>query len=129
LFDDEDNSIGALLLHLGALEAGYQEITFFNRNILNNSERLPKWYVPMELGAPAREQIRGRPTTYYLEELALLREETLALFKQRDDSWLWEIGSESDNINNYYQWYHVYEDEINHRGEMHWRLSRMDLTT
>src|SRR3954466_10094100 len=30
LFDDEDNSIGALLLHLGALEAGYQEITFFN---------------------------------------------------------------------------------------------------
>jgi hypothetical protein len=128
LFDDEDNSIGALLLHLGALEAGYQEITFFNRNILNNPERLPKWYVPMELGAPAREQIRGRPATYYLEELALLREETLALFKQRDDSWLWEIGSESDNINNYYQWYHVYEDEINHRGEMHWRLSRMDLT-
>ena len=43
--------------------------------------------------------------------------------------WLWEIGPESDNINNYYQWYHVYEDEINHRGEMHWRLSRMKLTT
>jgi len=27
--------------------------------------------------------------------------------------------------NNYWQWYHVYEDEINHRGEMSWRLSRM----
>jgi hypothetical protein len=29
---------------------------------------------------------------------------------------------------NYWQWYHVYEDEINHRGEMSWRLSRMNLT-
>ena len=115
--------------HLGALEAGYQEITFFDRNILNNPERLLKWQIPMELGAPAREQIRGYPATYYLEELALLRGETLALFKQRDDRWLWEIGPESDNINNYYQWYHVYKDEINHRGEMHWRLSRMKLTT
>ncbi len=31
--------------------------------------------------------------------------------------------------NNYWQWYHVYEDEINHRGEMSWRLSRMKLTS
>lgn len=129
LFDDEDNAIGALLLHLGAIEAAYQEITFFDRNILNNPARLPKWQVPMDLGAPAREQIRGYSAAYYLEELALIREETFALLKQRDDQWLWEIGPESDNTNNYYQWYHVYEDEINHRGEMHWRLSRIKLTT
>ena len=128
LFDEQDNSIGALLLHLGSLEAAYQEITFFNRNILDNQTRLPKWQVPMDLGAPAQAQIRGRPANYYLEELALLREDTLALFKQRDDQWLWEIGTESDDCNNYYQWYHVYEDEINHRGEMHWRLSRMHMS-
>ena len=29
LFDEQDNSIGALLLHLAALEAAYQEITLF----------------------------------------------------------------------------------------------------
>jgi hypothetical protein len=110
---------------LGAIEAAYQEITFFDRNILDNPERLPKWQIPMDLGAPAREQIRGQPASYYLEELSRLREETLNLFKQRDDQWLWQIGPESDDCNNYYQWYHVYEDEINHRGEMHWRLSRM----
>jgi Protein of unknown function (DUF664) len=125
LFDDEDNSIGALLLHLGAIEAAYQEITFFDRNILDNPERLPSWEIPMDLGGPARAQIRGHAASYYLDRLERLREETFAQFKQRDDQWLWEIGPASDNINNYYQWYHVYEDEINHRGEMHWRLSRM----
>ncbi len=52
LFDEEDNSIGALLLHLASLEAGYQEITFFNRNILDNPERLPKWLVPMDAWRP-----------------------------------------------------------------------------
>jgi hypothetical protein len=65
LFDDDDNSIGALLLHLAALEAAYQEITFFDRNILDNPERLPKWQVPMELGAPARRAIRGHPAGLY----------------------------------------------------------------
>jgi hypothetical protein len=128
LFDEQDNSIGALLLHLAALEAAYQEIAFFDRNILDNVERLPKWQVPMELGEPARQDIRGHSANYYLQELALIRAETLTLLQQRDDSWLWEVGAASDKANNYWQWYHVYEDEINHRGEMNWRLSRMDLT-
>jgi hypothetical protein len=82
----------------------------------------------MELGEPARQHIRGHSANYYLQELALIRAETLTLLQQRDDSWLWEVGAASDNANNYWQWYHVYEDEINHRGEMNWRLSRMDLT-
>src|SRR3954462_4134228 len=54
LFDEDDNSIGALLLHLAALEPAYQEITFFDRNILDNPERLPKWQVPMGLCPPTR---------------------------------------------------------------------------
>jgi hypothetical protein len=128
LFDEEDNSIGALLLHLGAIEAAYQEITFFNRNILDNPDRLPKWFIPMELGEPARQTIRGQPAHYYLAELAALRADTLSLMQQRDDTWLWLESEWNDGIyaNNYWQWYHVYEDEINHRGEMHWRLSRMN---
>jgi hypothetical protein len=127
LFDDNDNSIGALLLHLAALEAAYQEATFFDRNILDNPERLPKWQVPMQLGEPARREIRGYPASYYLHELELMRAETLAHMRQRDDNWLWAESEWNDDVyaNNYWQWYHVYEDEINHRGEMHWRLSRM----
>jgi hypothetical protein len=127
LFDENDNSIGALLLHLASLEAAYQELTFFQRNILDNPERLPKWLIPMDLGEPARQTIRGFPATYYLDELALMREQTLELMRQRDDNWLWQESDWNDVFaNNYWQWYHVYEDEINHRGEMHWRLSRMN---
>ncbi len=45
LFDDQDNSIGALLLHLAAIEAAYQEYTFTGHNILDNPERIAKWVV------------------------------------------------------------------------------------
>jgi hypothetical protein len=130
LFDGEDNSIGALLLHLAAIEAAYQELTFRGRNILDVPERIVKWHVPMYLDAPAREQIRGHPARYYLDELAAMRAETLAQFQQYDDSWLWQETEWDDAVvNNYWQWYHVYEDEINHRGEMSWRLSRMPADT
>jgi len=127
LFDENDNSIGALLLHLAAIEAAYQEITFFDRNILDNPERLPNWQVPMELGTPARRAICGHPAGYYIEELTRMRDQTLEQMRQRDDSWLWAESEWNDDVfaNNYWQWYHVYEDEINHRGEMSWRLSRM----
>jgi hypothetical protein len=130
LFDENDNSIGALLLHLAAIEAAYQEITFFGRNILDNPERLPKWQVPMELGAPARREIRGHSAGYYIDELTRMRAQTLEQMQQREDSWLWMESDWGDSVfaNNYWQWYHVYEDEINHRGEMSWRLSRMNHT-
>ena len=80
----------------------------------------------MELGAPARREIRGHPASYYIESQRM-RDQTLELMRQRDDSWLWQQSEWGDNVfaNNYWQWYHVYEDEINHRGEMSWRLSRM----
>jgi len=128
LFDDQDNSIGALLLHLAAIEAAYQEYTFTGRNILDNPERIAKWAVPMDLGVPARQEIRGNPASYYVEELTAIRTQTLDQFQQYDDEWLWREAEWNDAIaNNYWMWYHVYEDEINHRGEMHWRLSRMPI--
>jgi len=59
LYDSEANSIGALLLHMAAIEAAYQENTFYGRNI--------------------------------------------------------------------WKWFHVYEDEISHRGEISWLKSRIPL--
>lgn len=55
-----------------------------------------------------------------------MRESTLAQFRQYDDEWLWQ-ESPSNNIvaNNYWMWYHVYADEINHRGEINWLKSRI----
>lgn len=128
LFDEEANSIGALLLHLAGLEAAYQEMTFHGRNILNNPERIKKWRVPLYLGDEARREIRGYPASYYLEELAVMRQQTVAQFEQYDDEWLWQISPYGDGdyvANNYWMWYHVYEDEISHCGEISWLKSRI----
>lgn len=126
LFDEDANSIGALLLHIAGIEAAYQEITFTGRNILDNPERIKKWYTPIYLGDVARREIRGRPISYYHNELAAMRQKTLDQFRQYDDSWLWqESPYGSGTANNYWMWYHVYEDEINHRGAISWLKSRI----
>ena len=126
LYDEEANSIGALLLHMAAIEAAYQENTFYGRNILNNPERIKKWRTPMYLGDQARQTIKGNPISYYLDELAALRQKTLAQFSQYDDAWLWQELPQNQSIaNNYWKWFHVYEDEIGHRGEISWLKSRI----
>ena len=127
LFDAEDNAIGALLLHIASLDIAFQEITFRGRNSMDVPALAAEWEVPMYLGEPARQQIRGNPIAYYLDEMQTVRAATLEALRHVDDDWLWQETQESDHLamNNYYYWYHVYEDEINHRGEINWRLSRM----
>ena len=119
LWDENANTIGALLLHMAAIEAAYQEYTFTGRNILDNPERIAKWEIPMYLDDPARQSIKGQPIDYYLDELQAMRTLTLQQLRQYDDSWLWQEAPWNDAVaNNYWMWYHVYEDEINHRGEI-----------
>lgn len=126
LWDENANTIGALLMHIAGVEAAYQEKTFAGRNILNNPERIKKWRTPIYLGDEARREIRGYPASYYLDELSKMREKTLAQFKKYDDEWLWiESPWNHTHANNYWMWYHVYEDEINHRGEISWLKSRI----
>lgn len=126
LWDANANTIGALLLHIAAIEAAYQEYTFTGRNILDNPERIAKWEIPMYLDEPARQTIKGHPIGYYLNELQGMRELTLTQFRQYEDDWLWQESPWNDLVaNNYWMWYHVYEDEINHRGEISWLKSRI----
>lgn len=126
LYDAEANTIGTLLLHVASIEAAYQENTFHQTNILDNPERIKKWRVPMYMGAKARQLIRGNPINYYLDELAAMREKTLAQFRQYDDEWLWIQHPQNQSMaNNYWKWFHVYEDEINHRGAISWLKSRI----
>jgi hypothetical protein len=54
-----------------------------------------------------------------MQELTAIRAQTLDQFRRYDDAWLWREAEWNDAIaNNYWMWYHVYEDEINHRGEI-----------
>lgn len=53
--DDQSNSIGALLMHMAAIEYIHQVISFENRDM--TQEELAKWLLPFELGNAARTSI------------------------------------------------------------------------
>ncbi|MBB4826156.1 putative damage-inducible protein DinB [Sporosarcina luteola] len=118
LYDDEANSIGMLLAHMVAVEKAYQIQTFENRDITEDEMKVLS--PALELGAPAREQIIGRPVEYYVTALKETRQHTIDSFKKLPDSWLfeqqpfwWDLPA-----NNYFQWFHVLEDELSHRGQI-----------
>jgi uncharacterized damage-inducible protein DinB len=120
-----ENSIGALLEHLAAVEVYYQVFTFEGRSEPTQAE-LERWGAGIELGERA-SQIRGHSLEHYVQQLETVRAVTLAEFRKRDDDWLhlefpfWN----GQPANNYFCWFHVFEDEINHRGQI--RLIRKNL--
>ena len=118
LNDSESNSIGSLLLHIAAAEAGYQAATFDKREL--NDEEKHEWGTALALGEKARQEIKGHDLDYYLNKLEQVRTKTLAELASRDDQWLDEQTSfGSDNrVNNYFKWFHVFTHEVNHRGQI-----------
>ena len=129
LLDDKANRIGALLMHLAATDRIYQINTFEGAPL---GKDLPdsykeKWGVAMELGEPARQQIKGHDLDYYLNLLNETRERTLAEFRKRDDSWLMSVDKDWGwgPTNNYCKWFHVCEHESNHNGQIKLLKSRL----
>jgi uncharacterized damage-inducible protein DinB len=118
LVGDNSNSIGSLLLHIASIEFVHQVITFEKRD-LNESEYL-EWQTALELGEKARNGIKNQPIEYYIEKLSSVRRNTLELLKLKSDNWLFEENQWDNGVpfNNYYLWFHVMEDEINHRGQI-----------
>lgn len=116
--NDSSNSIGSLLLHITSIEYVHQVISFEKRD-LTKDEYL-KWGTALELGDKAREVIRNHSIEYFLDKLSEVRDYTLTYLKSKDDKWLFEENKWDNGIsyNNYYLWFHVMEDEINHRGQI-----------
>lgn len=126
--DKGSNSIGALLMHIAAIEYVHQVMTFEQRDL--NEEEMEEWGAALELGEKGREKYYGQPLDYYTDVLADVRKNTLKQFKKKKDSWLYEEG-EWDNgmkYNNYYLWFHVFEDEISHRGQIRMMRRLFDRT-
>ena len=122
LLDNKANRIGALLLHLAATERLYQLNTFDNVKAqeLEKSPAFKDWEVPMNLGEPARQIIRGHSLDYYLNILRETREKTLAEFRKRDDKWLLTADAAFvwGPTNNLCKWFHVCEHESHHTGQI-----------
>ena len=118
LLDAQSNSIGALLLHCAAIEYCYQVSTFEKRD-LDEEENLI-WGAALDLGEKGREKIKGSDLSFYITKLEQIRNKTLDLFKSVSDDWLYveEDFWHGKKANHYFMWFHVFEDEINHRGQM-----------
>lgn len=128
LFDAKSNTIGAMLLHLGATEVFYRANTFEGRQDFNDAEK-KIWGDAMELGDKGRASIKGKELKYYIDMITEVREKTLTDLKQKDDKWLLEVdpkwSDEKNKINTYWKWFHVCEHESNHRGQIAWLKSRL----
>lgn len=123
LHDGESNSIGALLAHAAAVERWYQIATFDERKPTTEDEA--PMLAALDLGDAGRRELRGRDLANYLEDLSQARQDTLAQLARRDDAWLDPPLVAMPDMNAHWAWFHVAEDEINHRGQIEWLKKRL----
>jgi uncharacterized damage-inducible protein DinB len=123
LQDAASNSIGALLAHCAVVERSYQVLTFEERMLSPAENELMS--IALKLGDDGRRSLRGFPLEHYLDELAAVRRVTLEGLAARDDAWLERSVSVAPRINAHFAWFHVAEDEINHRGQIRWLRARL----
>ena len=121
--DGSSNSIGALLAHIAAVERGYQYITFEERppSPVENAALEPA----LTLGAEGRRLLRDKPLEHYVQHLSEVRRLTLEGLAGRDDAWLERPLIAAPAMNAHFAWFHVAEDEINHRGQIRWLRARL----
>jgi uncharacterized damage-inducible protein DinB len=128
LQDANSNSIGALLMHLGATEKYYQINTFEDRQEFNDSEK-KLWDAALNLGDQGRKTIKGHDLQHYIDIISEVRSTTLQTLKSKDDEWLMKIdpvwSKPEEQINTYWKWFHVCEHESNHRGQIQWLKGRL----
>jgi uncharacterized damage-inducible protein DinB len=123
LHDDRSNSIGSLLAHAVAVERWYQILTFEDRQ--PTAEENAAWLPALELGDAGRAVLKGRDLSSHLADLATTRNATLARLAERDDAWLELPLRAAPDLNAHWAWFHVAEDEINHRGQIRWLRARL----
>jgi hypothetical protein len=126
LHDAESNSVGALLHHIAALERYYQQRTLGVTGPRPSRDEELDWQAAEELGDLGRRRLRGRPLEHYVGLLAEVRARTLEGLRGKDDDWLDREERWGDRrVNHHWMWFHVLEDELNHRGQIRWLKRRL----
>jgi len=127
LHDAKSNSIGSLIMHLGAVDKFYQLNSFDGRDLTEAEKKI--WEDAMELGEKGRKNIKGKDLKFYIDLITEVRDRTLAEFKKKDDAWLLAVdpkfGDGKTPFNTYWKWFHVCEHESNHRGQIAWLKKRL----
>lgn len=124
--DPQSNSIGALLMHIGALEFFVIRNMFRHRPLREGEKE--KW-MPSLSQHLHRKVVKGNDLAYYLDSMAAVRQETLDLLKQVKDEWLYRENPREENVmvSNYYRIFHLFEDEISHCGQIKYARKRIPI--
>jgi 3-oxoacyl-[acyl-carrier protein] reductase len=109
-----------MIYHLAATEAYYQIYTFEKRDF--NEEEKAKWMTALTLGDKAREELKGKPITYYLDIYNEVRLKTKELLKTKDDKW---FSKKNGAMTNHWAWFHVMEHQSNHMGQLAFLTKRL----
>ncbi len=127
LHDEQGNSIGMLLFHIAAVDKLYQNAIFEGRIDFNAGESA-FWQKGLLENRDEALKIRGNDYDYYKELLADVRNKTFIHLQNKDDDWLKKEFYDDIfkcTVNNWFYWFHVCEDEINHRGQISWLKKRL----
>lgn len=125
-FDAKANPIGAMLAHLSSVEWFYQVVSIEGRQ--PTGKEWGEYGRFLRLGEAAWVAARGQTVEEHLERLAAVREVTMKRLAEKEDAWLagtFALPWSSELANHHWAWYHVVEDELNHRGQMRWLKGRM----
>ncbi|UTE79349.1 DinB family protein [Rossellomorea sp. KS-H15a] len=127
-FDENSNSIGMLLYHMASLEKAFQIMTFEARDLTD--EEWEELSVGIVLGEDAKQEIRGKDLAFYEHALENTRLKTLNFLAAANDEWLEHVTPYGWDhpANNYFKWFHVFEDELNHRGQIRMIKKRFRVT-
>ncbi len=129
LHDDKANTIGAMLMHLCAVERYYQENTFKDF-IHDPSIKVDNgtWSAATNLGRSARTRIKGHSLDFYLTILNKTRASTISELSSCNDQWLMYVDKRFGwgPTNNYCKWFHVCEHESNHNGQIKFIKNRLN---
>jgi uncharacterized damage-inducible protein DinB len=127
LHDEQSNSIGMLLFHIAETEKWYQ-MESFERRVEYTAEEREFWEKGNLENRQEALKIRGNNLDFYRDLLNEVKNATYQQLKTKDDEWLKEesyIWGEEYPLNNWFKWFHVFEDEINHRGQISWLRKRL----
>lgn len=110
------NSIGTLLAHIAAVDRVYQMMSFEGRNFGEGDLAILGGLTMGKSGTPPPV---GQGLETLLAELEASRALTLKVFATKDDAWLTSrMPAPYDSMNHHWAWFHVMEDEVNHRGQI-----------
>jgi hypothetical protein len=124
--DPSANPIGSLLAHTAAIEWCYAATTLAGSP--PSPEEWAEWQPFLRLGPDAWAAARGRSLDAHLERLRAVRARTLDGLRAVEDTRLTELVTLPwlrQPATHLWVWYHVMEDELNHRGQIRWLRSRL----